>query len=184
MTAPTRRQVTGHYAGAVSRAAGTILDLGAMFASFTVLLAGLDFLARIVIGETIAGERGGPAWVIALVVWGFLYMFLGLAIAGRTPGKWVVGLRVVMKDGSTLTISAAFWRTILLPVSAAPLGVGFLGILFHREHRALHDLVAGTAVVYDWGRRIAELPGPLSEFLARRAGEEFVVPAPNRDAVD
>ena len=35
--------------------------------------------------------------------------------------------------------------------------------------RALHDLCAGTAVVYDWGDRPAELPGPLSSYLARHS---------------
>jgi uncharacterized RDD family membrane protein YckC len=173
MTVASRRQVTGHYAGGVSRAVGAVLDIGIIFASFTATIGGLDILAGIVIGRSLDTDRGGTGWVIALVVWGFLYVFLGLAIAGRTPGKGIVGLRVVMSDGSTLSIGRAFLRTLLLPVSAAILGLGLIGILFHKEHRALHDLGAGTAVVYDWGRRIAELPGPLSEFLARRAGEEF-----------
>jgi hypothetical protein len=48
-------------------------------------------------------------------------------------------------------------------------------MVVQREHRALHDLIAGTAVVYDWGSRTAELPGPLSEFLARRAGVEYTL---------
>ena len=34
-----------------------------------------------------------------------------------------------------------------------------------REHRALHDLIAGTAVVYAWDARAARL-----RFLAREAG--------------
>ena len=42
-------------------------------------------------------------------------------------------------------------------------------ILFHRQHRALHDLVARTAVVYDWGEREAQVPVPLTRFLERRA---------------
>jgi hypothetical protein len=33
-----------------------------------------------------------------------------------------------------------------------------------REHRALHDLIAGTAVVYSWDARAARL-----RFLAREA---------------
>ena len=41
---------------------------------------------------------------------------------------------------------------------------GFLGILVQREHRALHDLIAGTAVVYAWDARAARL-----RFLARQA---------------
>ncbi|MGH3277214.1 MAG: hypothetical protein ACRDNZ_23155, partial [Streptosporangiaceae bacterium] len=36
--------------------------------------------------------------------------------------------------------------------------------LVQREHRALHDLIAGTAVIYAWDARAARL-----RFLARQA---------------
>jgi hypothetical protein len=45
------------------------------------------------------------------------------------------------------------------PLSVLPLGLGVVPIAFHREHLALHDLIAGTAAAYDWGERPAELPG-------------------------
>jgi len=35
--------------------------------------------------------------------------------------------------------------------------MGFLGILFGRDRRALHDSIAGTAVVYAWDPRAARL---------------------------
>jgi uncharacterized RDD family membrane protein YckC len=37
------------------------------------------------------------------------------------------------------------------------LGLGFLGVLFQRERRTLHDLLVGTAVVYAWDARAARL---------------------------
>jgi uncharacterized RDD family membrane protein YckC len=40
---------------------------------------------------------------------------------------------------------------VTFPLSVALFGLGFLGILFHTQRRALHDLIAGTAVVYDPG---------------------------------
>jgi hypothetical protein len=49
-------------------------------------------------------------------------------------------------------------------VSGRSFGLGFLGILVQREHRALHDLIAGTAVIYAWDARAARL-----RFLARQA---------------
>jgi hypothetical protein len=55
-----------------------------------------------------------------------------------------------------------------MPVSFLLLGLGLVGIVTGREHRALHDVVAGSAVVVDFGDRPAELPGPLSRFLARQ----------------
>ncbi|WP_165949319.1 RDD family protein [Kribbella turkmenica] len=46
-------------------------------------------------------------------------------------------------------------------------GSGFVLTAFQREHRAPHDLIAGTAVVHDWGDRPAERSGPPSDFLRR-----------------
>lgn len=88
---------------------------------------------------------------------------------GRTFGKAVVGLRVVGEDGSTLTGGRALVRTLVFPVSVAVAGLGLLLILFQKRHRALHDLAARTAVVYDWGDREAQVPVPITRFLERRA---------------
>jgi uncharacterized RDD family membrane protein YckC len=41
-----------------------------------------------------------------------------------------------------------------------------------RNRRALHDLIAGTAVVYDWGDRPAQMPAPLSSFIADRTRQD------------
>ncbi len=59
---------------------------------------------------------------------------------------------------------AACVRALVFPLSFLFFGLGFLGILVQREHRALHDLLAGTAVVYAWDARAARL-----RFLAREA---------------
>jgi uncharacterized RDD family membrane protein YckC len=174
----TRLEVTGHYAGAVSRAAGGVLDAAIVLGTFTAGAAGLDLLTRLVIGKSLDGNRSGPVFAVALAIWALLFVFGSLAIAGRTPGKGIVGIRVVVADGSPLSVRRALARTLALPLSVVPAGLGFAGIVFQREHRALHDLLAGTAVVYDWGNRAAELPGPLSEFLARRAGTQYAAQLP------
>ncbi|WP_129667198.1 RDD family protein [Phytoactinopolyspora endophytica] len=168
-----RLRVTGHYAGVVSRAASAALDVAIILGSFTAGLAGLDLLSRMVFGASLARDEAGVLSTVALALWAFLYVYLSMAIAGRTLGKGIVGLRVVAADGSTLSGRRALIRTLCLPLSALPAGAGFVGIIVQREHRALHDLLAGTAVVYDWGGRVAELPGPLSDFLARKAGAEY-----------
>ena len=54
-------------------------------------------------------------------------------------------------------------RSLTFPLGFLTLGLGFLGILVHREHRALYDLIAGTAVVYAWDARAARL-----RFLLKR----------------
>jgi hypothetical protein len=56
-----------------------------------------------------------------------------------------------------------------------------------RERRALHDLLAGSSVVYDWGGRPAEMPSPLARWIevhgddrdGHSAGLDRVVAAPD-----
>ncbi len=144
-----------------------------MLGLFAAGVAGFDLLARVVFGASVTTDWTGLASVVVFAVWAFLYMYVSLLIAGRTPGKGIIGLRVVNADGSPLAPRRALWRTLAYPLSALFGGLGFALLLVQREHRALHDLIARTAVVYDWGARAAELPGPLSEFLARRAGTEY-----------
>lgn len=174
MSRPARLGVSGHYAGPVSRAAAAFVDGALIFALFTLGAAGINLLVGAISGISLADDRQGWVWVASLAVWAFLYVVMSLAIAGRTPGKSLAGLRVVSKDGSVLSVRRAIGRTLAFPLSFIFFGIGFLGIIFQREHKALHDVLAKTAVVYDWGNRKAELPGPLSAFIAREAGEEYI----------
>ncbi|MCL8023984.1 RDD family protein [Nocardioides bruguierae] len=168
-----RRSVTGHYAGPLSRLLAAGLDVAAVTTSYTLGVAGIGFLTQVFLGISLGDTLGdaqtrSPVAVTALLLWGAVYLFTSLAVAGRTPGKALVGLRVVAADGGVLTVRGALVRTLVLPVSTLGLGIGLLLGLVQRQHRTLHDLAARTAEVYDWGERAAELPGPLSAFLERR----------------
>ena len=48
-------------------------------------------------------------------------------------------------------------RTLAFPLSFLLLGLGFVGILFGRDRRALHDSIAGNTVIYTWDVRAARL---------------------------
>jgi uncharacterized RDD family membrane protein YckC len=74
----------------------------------------------------------------------------------------LLGVRVVSADGAAATVRQAVIRTLAFPLSFLLLGLGFLGILLQHDRRALHDLIAGTAVIYSWDARAARL-----RFLAR-----------------
>jgi hypothetical protein len=65
-------------------------------------------------------------------------------------------------DGSDASGRRAVVRTLALPLSFLLLGLGFLGIVLGDKRRALHDVIAGTAVVYSWDARAARL-----RFLSR-----------------
>lgn len=162
-----RMNVSGHYAGALSRAAALALDAVTIVTTYTIGYAGLDQLSKALLQRQLSGEYSSPIAATLLVVWGFLYVFGSLAVAGRTLGKAVVGLQVLARSGRPVTVPQALLRTLLLPLSAVLFGAGFLLAVVQRDNRSLHDLLAGTCVVYDWGERSALLPGPLSDFLTR-----------------
>ena len=159
--------VTGHYAGPVNRAAAAGLDVLVVMAVFTVAYAGAGLLVDAFFNADLEGKWSGVISAVALSCWGFAYYFVSLAVAGRTTGKALVGLRVLSRSGAPLGVAAAFVRTLALPLSALFFGLGFVPIVLQRHHRGLHDYLAGTVVVYDWGARTAQLPAPLSQFLSR-----------------
>jgi uncharacterized RDD family membrane protein YckC len=163
--------VTGHYAGPLSRLAAYAGDLAAATASFTTASAAVAYVLGVVFGLDVEPAQTGPVWLGLLVAWMFVYWWASTAIAGRTPAMLLLGLRILARDGSALRQRAAVVRTLLLPVSTVPFGIGFLGVLLDRERRALHDLGAGSVVVYDWGGRTARLPSPLGRFLSEHGAD-------------
>ncbi|HEU4340633.1 MAG TPA: RDD family protein [Candidatus Binatia bacterium] len=77
---------------------------------------------------------------------GYFVLFHGMD--GKTIGKWMLGLRVVGPEQERIGYAQALLRwigTILF----APLILGHLWILWSREKRGWHDMLARTWVVRD-----------------------------------
>ena len=74
------------------------------------------------------------------------------------------GVRVVRDDGTDASGRRAVVRTLALPLSFLFLGLGFTGILLGDRRRALHDVIAGTAVIYSWDARAAV---PVQELITQ-----------------
>ena len=69
---------------------------------------------------------------------------------GATPGKKLLGIKIVKVDGKKLTYPVAFIRYIGYMISAATIfffGLGYLWIIWDKKKQALHDKIAGTIVV-------------------------------------
>lgn len=66
---------------------------------------------------------------------------------GATPGKHLLGMRIVREDGSPLGYGRAALRFLAELISLLTFGAGYLMILVHPDKRALHDLIAGTRVI-------------------------------------
>jgi uncharacterized RDD family membrane protein YckC len=154
----------GHYAGSVSRFTAFAIDLTASSAVFALALAAISYGVHVVTGNNVNWNRSNIVVAVIFVLWEFVYFGYSWAVSGRTFGMAALGIRVVGADGSVLEPRRGVVRALVFPLSFLLFGLGFLGILVQREHRALHDLIAGTAVIYSWDARAAHL-----RFLARQA---------------
>lgn len=164
---------TGRYAGPLTRLLAVIVDGFAVTVGFTLIAAGIVFLIQLFAPDFEIPAAKGWIYAIMFGTWAFVYLWLGLAIFGKTVGKALLGVRVVVSDGGvTLNKGKPFIRTLTYPLSFAILGLGLIGIIWGRERRAWHDHFAGTAVVYDWGSRTAAMPTPLAKYLERKQEEE------------
>lgn len=118
------------------------------------------------------------AWILAVfVVRNFYFLIFEMGPRGATPGKRVMGLRVIAADGGRLTADAVFARNamreveVFLPlafalqkgqgVDGALIGLGVIWSLvfalfplFNRDRRRLGDLAAGSMVVKSPKRRL------------------------------
>ena len=160
--AVARLSLQGRYAGFASRFVAFVLDEVVATGLFTLALAVISFVASVVTGKPIHWNRGDLWVALAFVGWQFLYFAYSWAADGKTVGMATFGVRVVQPDGTSASGRQAVVRTLALPLSFLLLGLGFLGILVGDKRRALHDVIAGTAVVYSWDARAARL-----RFLSR-----------------
>ena len=132
---------------------------------FTVVSGALGSALRAAGAANDGGSGRGLVFGAAAVAWLFVYWWASIAVTGHTPGMALVGLRVVTRSGAPMSGRRAFLRVVMLPLSVGLFGVGLLVMLVDPERRALHDLVAGSTVVFDWGDRSVTLPTPLAQWL-------------------
>lgn len=168
-----RGQVDGHYAGPLSRLGAFVIDIAVIWIVWLLTTAGIAFIANLFFSvESTDSATLGLVGLTVLALWAFLYMSISLAIAGRTIGMGIVGVRVVDRQGAPLHGRQALVRTLIFPFSFLFFGLGFLGVFISPERRSLHDAAAGSVVVYDWGDRPAEMPAPLTQWVTRKVDEE------------
>ena len=66
---------------------------------------------------------------------------------GATPGKMVIGAKIVNTDGSPISYTKAFARFFAEMLSAFILLVGYIMAAFDGQKRALHDRICNTLVI-------------------------------------
>ena len=148
--APAREWVL-EYKGVLVRAGGAIID-------FIILLV-VGFIVGAIARQFVSTL---PAW--ATLAYGLLYFVGFWSWRGQTPGKMLIGARIVRRDGSPIGLGWSLLRYVfyLLPffgpiVLLASLVSGFFDLLLplvtlvvmalNPMKRGVHDFVAGTIVI-------------------------------------
>ena len=162
------RDLRGQYCGFASRFIAFLFDCVLSIGVFMIVLAAASFAASVLTGSSIHWSRANTWVVVAFFAWEFLYYAYFWTASGKTPGMVLLGVQVVGQDGSSVGTKRGLLRTLAFPLSFLLLGLGFLGILLGRDRRALHDVIAGTAVVYCWDAREARLRSLAREGSSRQ----------------
>jgi uncharacterized RDD family membrane protein YckC len=117
----------------------------------------IDWLIRIVvivgIGQMarLTGGIGTAFMLVSMFLLEWLYpVAFELGRSGATPGKSVMGLKVVMDSGLPVTPAASLARNLLRVADFLPLlyGFGMVSMLTRRDFKRLGDVAAGTLVVH------------------------------------
>jgi uncharacterized RDD family membrane protein YckC len=136
---------------------GILLELrpAGLSARFYAFL--LDWLIRLMIAyaallaTSFMGFFGFGFWLVLyfLLEWFYPVVF-ELGRSGATPGKSIVGIKVVMDNGLPVTPAASFTRNLLRVADFLPFlfGAGIVSMLVRQDSKRLGDLAAATIVVH------------------------------------
>ncbi len=155
--APPAGSLKGEYAGVVTRLLALLTDIVVLSAAVVVTNTAsqllLDsLLGRFSLSASIADflQQGRTAVLILLALWlPPLYEVFFLTLIGQTPGKMLLGVRVVRLNGARVTLKHAIIRYLGYFVSAFLL-LGFAWALVDNRRQTWHDKLARTVVIYVW----------------------------------
>jgi len=149
---PENIELTYSLAGPGTRAAAYLVDLLVMY----LLLSVLQNLILLVLAPVVESTTGGAAWVVGLlVIVGFVlysgyFLVFEWLMNGQTPGKRLLGIRVIKEGGYALRFLDSLIRNLLRIVDFLPFGygVGLASVLLTARSQRLGDLAAGTLLVH------------------------------------
>jgi uncharacterized RDD family membrane protein YckC len=172
---PERVSLQYDIAGIGSRGGAIAVDSLIQLALGIVAVLGLSssaFSLVTVLGRGSALAQGFVIAVMALTLFaisvGYFIVF-EIIWSGQTPGKRLLGLRVLRENGYPLRPVDATIRNVVRLVDGLPFGyaVGVLVMLFNSRARRLGDFAAGTIVVREGPRAAFSLDSESTEAPAR-----------------
>jgi uncharacterized RDD family membrane protein YckC len=153
-------------AGFLRRLAAFIVDsvvLGiAMYAMIFLMVIVLGFgiggIATMFESSTRGGVPEGPLlwvfvigfYVLPILMQGAYHILFTGSAWQATPGKRVLGIKVVDSEGARITLARSTGRWFAAALSYLTFYIGFLMAAFTDRKLALHDMVASTRVVDQW----------------------------------
>jgi len=152
--------ILGRYAGFFSRAAAYAIDRAIIFGiAFVIMVVIQYFLNLFLIEQWFTSlDEGATTRAVLTVLLSSMGINLVVSIfynigywmlSGQTPGKRMLGVRVMRADGERLHFSNALLRQVGYWISTI-LFLGFLWILFDNKRQGFHDKLGGTIVTYSW----------------------------------
>jgi len=149
---PEQVVLTFTIAGIGSRAAAALVDSLILLLLFTA--AGL--IMGSLVSQGIHHISSAESIILALwflltfaMIWGYYVLFEAMW-DGQTPGKRVIGLRVVRDGGFSINFAASAVRNVTRALDAQPVGLYFVGLIsaiISPSGKRLGDYAAGTIVV-------------------------------------
>lgn len=134
----------GRLASPGKRLGAYCLDLLVPFVAFFIMMSAFGIGAST--GTKTSGALGfllAFGLLIGYVVWAFK-----LFAQGTTPGKNILGMRVIKENGERAGFGTMLIREwIGKIISGTVFSLGFLWILFDRDRQGWHDKLASTYVV-------------------------------------
>ncbi len=168
-------------AGLGSRFAAAFIDIflqGIVMALISILSAYIASVWNYGAWGQLASQLGQAFFVLVMfvIVWGYYFIFEWLW-DGQTPGKRMLGLRVLHIDGMPLTPWGALVRNVVRVFDFLPLfyGVGALMAITNDNNRRAGDLVAGTIVArerHDAERPIMSIAQAAEAFLQAQSSRQ------------
>lgn len=108
----------------------------------------LDGIILGVLGVILIVVARGVGYALDLLIGIAYYTYFEGGLRGQTPGKSAMGIRVIsFADGGPIGPGRAFIRYVGRIVSAIPIYLGYLWMLWDRENQTWHDKFAGSVVV-------------------------------------
>ena len=137
-SAPAGPSYAGQRLGLPERGRGAVAGWGRRILALFVDWFASILVAGAFVGPGVLSSRGWEAWVPMLVF--LVECTLLVPLAGGSFGQLLTRVAVVRLDRRPVNLLVALVRALLVCLVVPP-------VIYNRDRRGLHDLVAGTVTV-------------------------------------